>query len=133
MCTPANFIRYLPAIAVYCVTLRIMFEVCFMSLIQTLELLAGKLELPQPAKEQQVVPAAPASAVESSAAEQQQQQDGSEARGAAPAAAAADVTAGVVLRQRWFFTGPGHPLHYVEDGLRNGCKCQVSQHTHRRQ
>lgn len=89
-------------------------------LCQTLELLAGKLELPQPAKEQRIVPAtaAPLPSVAAAAAEE-----------APPSAAApgpsADVSAGVTLRQRWFFTGPGHPLHHVEDGLRNGCKCQV--------
>jgi hypothetical protein len=32
----------------------------------------------------------------------------------------------VILRQRWFYTGPGHPLHHVEEGLRHGCNCEVS-------
>eukprot|EP00879_Flechtneria_rotunda_P005819 GHRR01006123.1.p1 GENE.GHRR01006123.1~~GHRR01006123.1.p1 ORF type:complete len:1000 (+),score=452.54 GHRR01006123.1:320-3001(+) len=41
------------------------------------------------------------------------------------AAAAAASTSGVVLRQRWFYTGPGHPLHRVEEGLRQGCACEV--------
>jgi hypothetical protein len=31
-----------------------------------------------------------------------------------------------VLRQRWYFTGPDHPLHPVEDAVRRGCPCQVS-------
>jgi hypothetical protein len=31
----------------------------------------------------------------------------------------------VVLRRRWYFTGPGHPLHGIEEALREGCVCQV--------
>ncbi|KAF8062721.1 hypothetical protein HT031_004051 [Scenedesmus sp. PABB004] len=119
--------------------------------LETLQLLAGRLELPPPATEQHAVPAAPAVAAE--AAEGAAEEDapaaaaaaaelaepaqepeaggedaggnGGEDAGSGERAAPAAPSSGVVLRQRWFFTGPGHPLHRVEEGLRHGCDCEV--------
>jgi hypothetical protein len=45
--------------------------------------------------------------------------------GAGAGSSSGAAAAAVMLRQRWFYTGPGHPLHHIEDGLRHGCNCEV--------
>ena len=127
--------------------------VCFAHL-QSLQLLSGKLEVTPPSKEQCVVlvhtdaassrqqpPQQPASQAAADAAaptvdaagSQQAGPEGMDAADAAAAVAAGaggggvDVSSGLVLRRRWYYTGPNHPLHAIEEALREGCVCQVGQ------
>ena len=59
--------------------------------------------------------------------------EGANAAAAAAAAAGAggggggSSVDGLVLSRRWYYTGPNHPLHAVEEGLREGCVCQVGR------
>lgn len=145
--------------------------VCF-RILQTLQLLSGRLGYAQPSKEQHAVlvniehpqPDVEQPGVRSST-ESAAVLAAADGAGAAAAAAGADVpdqgtdravppqdgavtpggtaagqqvgaagqeagavgAAGIVLRQRWYFTGPGHPLHTIEEGLREGCVCQVCE------
>jgi len=128
--------------------------VCFY-VLQTLQLLSGRLGYVQPSQKQHVVivnSEQPQPGLDSST---ESAAVPAAAGGAAAAAAAAgadvpdqgpDMTvppqggavasggsaagqeagaAGIVLRRRYYFTGPGHPLHTIEEGLREGCVCQV--------